>query len=32
MEIMIGSVSVRLTGTVDVTALRQVLAVIRSLA
>jgi transposase len=32
MEIMIGSVSVRLTGTVDVTALRQVLEVIRSLA
>ncbi len=32
MEIAIGSVSVRLTGTVDATALRQVLEVIRSLA
>ena len=32
MEIAIGSVSVRLTGAVDITALRRVLEVIRSLA
>jgi transposase len=32
IEIVIGSVSVRLTGTVDAAALRQVLDVIRSLA
>jgi hypothetical protein len=31
MEIAIGSVSVRLTGAVDTTALRRVLEVIRSL-
>ena len=32
IEIVLGAVSVRLTGTVDATALRQVLGVIRSLA
>ena len=32
IEIVIGSVSVRLTGAVDATALRQVLEVVRSLA
>ena len=32
IEIVMGSVSVRLTGTVDATALRQVLEVVRSLA
>jgi transposase len=32
IEIVIGSVSVRLTGTVDIMALRQVLEVVRSLA
>jgi transposase len=32
IEIIIGSVSVRLTGSVDATALRQVLEVVRSLA
>jgi transposase len=31
-EIVVGSVSVRLTGTVDATALRQFLEVVRSLA
>jgi transposase-like protein len=32
IEVVLGAVSVRLTGTVDATALRQVLGVIRSLA
>jgi transposase len=32
IEIVIGSVSVRLTGAIDATALRQVLEVVRSLA
>jgi transposase len=32
IQIVIGSISVRLTGTVDTTALRQVRAVIRSLS
>ena len=32
IEIVIGSVSVRLTGTVDIMVLRQVLEVVRSLA